>query len=55
MLNKDKTFKLKDLAKHTEFTLIIIIVGLFILASIFTENFFSTYNITNLMKQCAII
>ena len=55
MLNNDKTFKLKDLAKHTEFTLIIIIVGLFILASVFTENFFSTYNITNLMKQCAII
>lgn len=53
MLKKENPFK--GLVKHTEFTLSIIIVGLFILASVFTENFFSTYNITNLMKQCAII
>lgn len=44
----------KNLFKQTEFTLGVIIVLLFVIASVFTDNFFSMYNITNLMKQCAI-
>lgn len=44
----------KDLMQHTEFTLGAIIVLLFVITSVFTDNFFTMYNITNLMKQCAI-
>jgi len=44
----------KNLFQQTEFTLGVIIVLLFVIASVFTDNFFSMYNITNLMKQCAI-
>ncbi|MEE8886932.1 MAG: ABC transporter permease [Eubacteriales bacterium] len=51
---KKKT-TLRDLFQHTEFTLGVIIIVLFIVASVATENFFSLYNITNLLKQCAII
>ena len=44
----------KNLIQQTEFTLGAIIVLLFVITSIFTENFFTMYNISNLMKQCAI-
>lgn len=47
--------KTTNIFQHTEFTLGVIIVALFILASVATKNFFSLYNITNLLKQCAII
>lgn len=41
--------------QKTEFTLGIIIIALFAITSFCTSNFFTLYNITNLMKQCAII
>ena len=41
--------------QKTEFTLGIIIIALFVITSFCTDNFFTLYNITNLMKQCAII
>lgn len=41
--------------QHTELTLGIIIVALFAITSICTDNFFSAYNLQNLLKQCAII
>ena len=44
-----------NLFQHTEFTLGIIIVALFVITSAFTDNFLSLYNVSNLMKQCAII
>ncbi len=45
----------KSMFQQTEFTLGAIIIVLFVLTSIFTNNFFSVYNVTNLLKQCAII
>lgn len=50
-----KTGTIFALAQKTEFTLGVIIVALFVITSICTNNFFSQYNLTNLMKQCAII
>lgn len=50
-----KTSPLLQLTKRTEFTLGLIIIVLFLLASFCTENFFSSYNLTNLAKQGAII
>lgn len=47
--------KKKSIFARTEFTLGIIIVALFIIASIFTKSFFSMYNVTNLLKQGAIV
>lgn len=41
--------------QKTEFTLGLIIIALFVFASAGTDNFCTFYNITNLMKQCAII
>ncbi|MBO5520452.1 MAG: ABC transporter permease [Eubacterium sp.] len=41
--------------KRTEFTLALIIVALFLIATFFTKNFFSLYNVTNLLKQGAIV
>jgi ribose transport system permease protein len=41
--------------QKTEFTLGVIIIALFVVTSVCTDNFFTLYNITNLMKQCAII
>lgn len=52
---KGKNSSLTSVFQQTEFTLGIIIVALFIVASVGTDNFCTVYNITNLMKQCAII
>lgn len=41
--------------QHTEFTLGVIIIAIFIAASVGTDHFFSQYNLENLAKQCAII
>lgn len=51
---KGKNGSLTSVFQQTEFTLGIIIVALFIVASVGTDNFCTVYNITNLMKQCAI-
>lgn len=50
-----KNSSLTSVFQKTEFTLGVIIVALFVATSVFTDNFFSLYNVTNLMKQCAII
>lgn len=47
--------KILEIFKQTEFTLAAIIILLFAVASIFTKNFLSLYNVTNLTKQCAIV
>ena len=47
--------KKTNIFQQTEFTLGLIIVILFVGASVFTDNFCTLYNVTNLMKQCAII
>ena len=44
----------KPFYQYTEFTLGVIIVVLFLIASIFTKNFSTAYNISNLLKQGAI-
>ena len=46
---------ISQVLKRTEFTLGVIIVALFMLAATFTKNFTSTYNLTNLTKQGAIV
>ncbi len=46
---------LNQVFKRTEFTLGIIIIALFALAGIFTKNFTSAYNLTNLTKQGSIV
>ena len=55
MNNKIKKTNLASLTNNTEFSLVFIILGLFIITSIFTDNLMTQYNITNLMKQCAIV
>lgn len=45
----------KNISGNTSFSLVLIIVGLFIITTIFTNNFMSAYNMTNLMKQGAIV
>ncbi|SHK45668.1 ABC transporter permease [Hespellia stercorisuis] len=52
---KTKTASLKETMKKTEFTLGVIVIALFVITSVCTDNFFTMYNMTNLMKQCAII
>ena len=55
-MGKTKTTKGKaSIFQHTEFTLGLIIVILFVAASVLTDNFCTMYNITNLMKQGSII
>lgn len=53
-MSKIKTEKV-SLFKRTEFSLIIIIIIIFMIASFGTNNFFSAYNLTNILKQCSII
>ena len=53
--NKNKNGSITNMFQQTEFTLGAIIIILFILTSVLTDNFFTMYNISNLMKQCAII
>lgn len=49
--------KLKNtgILKGTEVSLIAIIVIIFLAASFGTDNFFTEYNLTNVLKQCSII
>ncbi len=54
-MNKKKSATgMKHFYQTTEFSLIAIIVVLFAMASIVTDNFFSEYNLMNLLKQCSI-
>lgn len=52
---KENKIKKTSIFQQTEFTLGLIIVILFVGASLFTDNFCTLYNVTNLMKQFAII
>lgn len=52
---KENKIKKTSIFQQTEFTLGLIIVILFVGASLFTDNFCTLYNVTNLMKLCAII
>ncbi|MDY4196977.1 MAG: ABC transporter permease [Peptoniphilaceae bacterium] len=51
----DKGMKLSGLSNNTSFSLALIILALFLITTFFTDNFMSTYNMTNLMKQGAIV
>ena len=44
----------KTILKNTEFSLVVIIAIIFVVATVGTNNFFSEYNLMNLLKQCAI-
>ena len=53
-MNKNK-FKNTKIFKGTEVSLVAIIVFIFLVATFGTENFFTEYNLTNVLKQCSII
>lgn len=40
--------------RRTEFSLILIILALFLVATVGTANFFTEYNLMNILKQCSI-
>lgn len=44
-----------ELLKRTEFSLVVIIVIIFLIATFGTKNFFTEYNLMNILKQCSII
>lgn len=46
---------LKNILMRTEVSMILVIAFLFMLATFGTKNFFTAYNLTNILKQCAII
>lgn len=46
--------KSTSIFQRTEFSLIAIILVLFLVATFGTENFFTEYNLTNVLKQCSI-
>lgn len=50
-----KQNSMTHMVKKTEFTLSAIIILLFVITSVFTKNFFTSYNLTNLLKQGSII
>lgn len=54
-MNKVKTGKAGTLLRRTEFSLVIIIVVIFLVAAFGTDNFLTNYNLTNILKQCSII
>ena len=41
------------LTKHSEFTIGLVVIALFLLATFLTKNFFGSYNLKNLTKQGA--
>lgn len=47
--------KSKAVLMRTEVSMVLIIMVLFVFASVGTENFLTAYNLTNILKQCAII
>lgn len=55
MKNNQQKSNLKAIMMKTEVSMVAIIGLIFILASVGTENFLTAYNLTNILKQCAII
>ncbi|MDO4522110.1 MAG: ABC transporter permease [Eubacteriales bacterium] len=53
-MNKKSSNGVKHFYQTTEFSLITIIVVLFVVSVFGTKNFFSEYNLMNLLKQCSI-
>jgi ribose transport system permease protein len=53
-MNKKSSNGMKNFYQRTEFSLIALIVVLFVFSTVGTKNFFSEYNLMNLMKQCSI-
>jgi len=53
-MKNQKSGKL-NILKRSEFSLILIIAAIFLIASVGTNNFFTSYNLTNILKQCSII
>lgn len=53
-MNKNK-LKNTKLFKGTEISLVAIIILIFLAATFGTENFFTEYNLMNVLKQCSII
>ncbi len=54
-MNRLKKGKAGSLLKRTEFSLVVIIVVIFLVAAFGTDNFLTNYNLTNILKQCSII
>ncbi|KMZ53381.1 ABC transporter permease [Dorea sp. D27] len=54
-MNRLNTGKAGSLLKRTEFSLVVIIVVIFLVAAFGTDNFLTNYNLTNILKQCSII
>ena len=52
---KEKGLRGTRITKHTEFSLILIIIALFIIFAAFSDSFLTEYNMMNLLKQCSII
>lgn len=48
-------FNARHLLKQTEISLLMVITVLFLIASLGTANFISAYNLTNILKQSAVI
>ncbi|MDD3428471.1 MAG: ABC transporter permease [Oscillospiraceae bacterium] len=55
LAERKRSAELKKLLMRTEISMVLIIVLLFLAATFGTENFLSAYNLTNILKQCAII
>lgn len=55
MKNNQQQANLKAILMKTEVSMVAIIGLIFILSSVGTENFLTAYNLTNILKQCAII
>ena len=55
MNNNQQKTNLKALMMKTEVSMIAIIAVIFIATTLWTENFLTAYNLTNILKQCAII
>lgn len=55
MKNNQQKTNMKALLMKTEVSMVAIIGLIFITAAVGTENFLTAYNLTNILKQCAII
>lgn len=52
---QQRNAKLKSILMRTELSMILIIAILFLAATFGTKNFLTAYNLTNILKQCAIV
>ena len=55
LADQSRNMNVKSILMRTEVSMILVIAVLFLGATFGTENFLSTYNLTNILKQCAII